>query len=58
MRNRRLKRASDLAMKHEYLPEDVQAMQDPWDSYLTPLIEHFKKERLEREQLSKQKYYL
>ncbi|XP_042479780.1 cytochrome b-c1 complex subunit 7-2, mitochondrial-like [Macadamia integrifolia] len=37
-RNARLKRALDLSMKHEYLPEDVQAMQTPFRSYLQDML--------------------
>ncbi|XAR70941.1 hypothetical protein NMG60_11027988 [Bertholletia excelsa] len=37
-RNQRLKRAMDLSMKHEYLPEDFQAMQTPFRSYLQDML--------------------
>ncbi|CAN1828213.1 Cytochrome b-c1 complex subunit 7-2, mitochondrial [Linum perenne] len=37
-RNQRLKRAMDLSMKHEYLPEDLQAMQTPFRSYLKDML--------------------
>uniref|UniRef100_A0A2P2KYQ1 Cytochrome b-c1 complex subunit 7 n=1 Tax=Rhizophora mucronata TaxID=61149 RepID=A0A2P2KYQ1_RHIMU len=37
-RNQRLKRAMDLSMKHEYLPEDLQAMQTPFRSYLQHML--------------------
>ncbi|ESR63740.1 hypothetical protein CICLE_v10009887mg [Citrus x clementina] len=37
-RNQRLKRAMDLSMKHEYLPEDLQAMQTPFRSYLQDML--------------------
>lgn len=30
MRNKRLKRAADLGVKHTYLPYDLQAANDPW----------------------------
>ncbi|KAJ9167772.1 hypothetical protein P3X46_019368 [Hevea brasiliensis] len=50
-RNQRLKRAMDLSMKHEYLPEDLQAMQTPFRSYLQDMLALVKKERAEREAL-------
>ncbi|CAK9147151.1 unnamed protein product, partial [Ilex paraguariensis] len=37
-RNQRLKRAMDLSMKHEYLPENLQAMQTPFRSYLQDML--------------------
>ncbi|PNY10750.1 cytochrome b-c1 complex subunit 7-2-like protein, partial [Trifolium pratense] len=37
-RHARLKRAIDLSMKHEYLPEDLQAMQTPFRSYLQEML--------------------
>ncbi|EPS66003.1 hypothetical protein M569_08777 [Genlisea aurea] len=50
-RNQRLKRAMDLSMKHEYLPENLQAMQTPFRSYLQPMLALVKRERAEREAL-------
>ncbi|KAI9073982.1 hypothetical protein K1719_044046 [Acacia pycnantha] len=50
-RNQRLKRAMDLSMKHEYLPENLQAMQTPFRSYLQDMLTFVKKERAEREGL-------
>uniref|UniRef100_A0A0D3AXN4 Cytochrome b-c1 complex subunit 7 n=1 Tax=Brassica oleracea var. oleracea TaxID=109376 RepID=A0A0D3AXN4_BRAOL len=57
-RNQRLKRAMDLSMKHEYLPDDLQAVQTPFRSYLQEmlaLVSHMqflvKRERAEREAL-------
>ncbi|CAA2959047.1 cytochrome b-c1 complex subunit 7 [Olea europaea subsp. europaea] len=50
-RNQRLKRAIDLSMKHEYLPEDLQAMQTPFRSYLQEMLTLVKKEQAEREAL-------
>ncbi|KAJ4959396.1 hypothetical protein NE237_026507 [Protea cynaroides] len=50
-RNARLKRAIDLSMKHEYLPEDLQAMQTPFRYYLQDMLALVKKERAEREAL-------
>ncbi|PPD95334.1 hypothetical protein GOBAR_DD07640 [Gossypium barbadense] len=37
-RNQRLKRAMDLSMKHEYLPENLQQMQAPFRSYLQDML--------------------
>ncbi|KAJ6915101.1 cytochrome b-c1 complex subunit 7-2 [Populus alba x Populus x berolinensis] len=50
-RHQRLKRAIDLSMKHEYLPEDLQAMQTPFRSYLQEMLAFVKRERAEREAL-------
>ncbi|KAJ3670225.1 hypothetical protein LUZ60_010549 [Juncus effusus] len=50
-RNQRLKRAMDLSMKHEYLPEDLQALQTPYRSYLRDMLALVKRERAEREAL-------
>jgi ubiquinol-cytochrome c reductase subunit 7 len=50
-RNARLKRAMDLSMKHQYLPEDVQALQTPFRSYLSDMLALVKKESAEREAL-------
>ncbi len=33
-RNQRLKRASDISLKKEYLPKQLQAVQTPYESYL------------------------
>ena len=30
MRNKRLKRAADLSLKHTYLPYEMQEQHDPW----------------------------
>jgi ubiquinol-cytochrome c reductase subunit 7 len=48
MRAQRLKRAIDLSMKHSYLTKEEQAMQTPFDFYLTPIVERVKAERAER----------
>ncbi|PKH69519.1 hypothetical protein CRG98_050114, partial [Punica granatum] len=40
-RNQRLKRAMDLSMKHEYLPENLQAMQTPFRGYLKDMLALF-----------------
>ncbi|KAH9799233.1 cytochrome b-c1 complex subunit 7-2 [Citrus sinensis] len=50
-RNQRLKRAMDLSMKHEYLPEDLQAMQTPFRNYLQDMLALVKREKAEREAL-------
>ncbi|XP_042002705.1 cytochrome b-c1 complex subunit 7 [Salvia splendens] len=50
-RNQRLKRAMDLSMKHDYLPEDLQAMQTPFRSYLQDMLALVKREQAEREAL-------
>ncbi|KAG2632408.1 cytochrome b-c1 complex subunit 7-like isoform X1 [Panicum virgatum] len=50
-RNQRLKRAMDLSMKHQYLPDDVQAIQVPFRSYLSDMLALVKKEKAEREAL-------
>ncbi|XP_039064238.1 cytochrome b-c1 complex subunit 7-2, mitochondrial-like [Hibiscus syriacus] len=55
-RNQRLKRAIDLSMKHEYLPEDLQKMQTPFRSYLQDMLAlvsscTVEKENAEREAL-------
>ncbi|KDP33618.1 hypothetical protein JCGZ_07189 [Jatropha curcas] len=50
-RNQRLKRAMDLSMKHEYLPEDLQARQTPFRNYLQDMLALVKRERAEREAL-------
>ncbi|WVY91178.1 hypothetical protein V8G54_036692 [Vigna mungo] len=50
-RHARLKRAIDLSMKHEYLPDDLQAMQTPFRGYLQDMLALVKRERAEREAL-------
>lgn len=50
-RNQRLKRALDLSLKHEYLPEDLQAMQTPFRYYLQDMLALVKRENAEREAL-------
>ncbi|OIW15068.1 hypothetical protein TanjilG_13995 [Lupinus angustifolius] len=50
-RHQRLKRAIDLSMKHQYLPEDLQAVQTPFRSYLRDMLAFVKRERAEREAL-------
>ncbi|KAL5684156.1 hypothetical protein ACJX0J_010541, partial [Zea mays] len=37
-RIQRLKRAMDLSMKHQYLPEDLQAQQVPFRGYLGDML--------------------
>ncbi|KAL0687102.1 hypothetical protein Bca4012_086779 [Brassica carinata] len=50
-RNQRLKRAMDLSMKHEYLPEDLQAVQTPFRGYLKEMLALVEREKKEREAL-------
>ncbi|KAL1193325.1 Cytochrome b-c1 complex subunit 7-1 [Cardamine amara subsp. amara] len=50
-RNQRLKRAMDLSMKHQYLTNDLQAMQTPFRGYLQEMLALVERERLEREAL-------
>ncbi|CAL0319174.1 unnamed protein product [Lupinus luteus] len=50
-RHQRLKRAIDLSMKHQYLPQDLQALQTPFRSYLQEMLAYVKRERAEREAL-------
>ncbi|EYU29236.1 hypothetical protein ABFS82_05G128300 [Erythranthe guttata] len=50
-RNQRLKRAMDLSMKHQYLPDDLQRMQTPFRSYLQEMLAFVKREQAEREAL-------
>ncbi|RZB68696.1 Cytochrome b-c1 complex subunit 7-2 isoform C [Glycine soja] len=50
-RHARLKRAIDLSMKHEYLPDNLQAMQTPFRGYLQDMLTLVKRERAEREAL-------
>ena len=47
-RDRRLKRAIDLNIKHTYLPVEIQALQDPLNFYLTDHIDEAKQLREER----------
>ena len=50
-RDRRLKRAIDLNIKHIYLPQEIQALQDPLNFYLTEHVQEAKLLREERELL-------
>ncbi|KAM3261394.1 hypothetical protein ACQJBY_052197 [Aegilops geniculata] len=50
-RHQRLKRAMDLSMKHQYLPDDVRALQTPFKSYLSDMLALVKKEAAERKAL-------
>ena len=47
LRNKRLKRAMDLGLKHTYLPAEMQAAHDPWADSMTRYIAEAKQERLE-----------
>ncbi|XP_051134735.1 cytochrome b-c1 complex subunit 7 [Andrographis paniculata] len=50
-RNQRLLRAMDISMKHEYLPENLQAMQTPFRNYLQDMLTLVKRENAERKAL-------
>lgn len=50
-RTQRLKRAIDLSLKHDYLPEHLQAIQTPFRSYLQDMLALVKRENAEREAL-------
>ncbi|GBG29916.1 Cytochrome b-c1 complex subunit 7 [Hondaea fermentalgiana] len=50
-RQRRITRAIDLNFKHEELPKEIQAVQEPGKFYLAPLMEEFRKLRVERQLL-------
>lgn len=56
-RHQRLLRAMDLSMKHQYLPDDLQAKQTPFRSYLHDMISLIKKEKAEREALGAMPLY-
>lgn len=47
--SRRIRRCQDLAMKHETLPPEVQAVQQPLKIEITPIIEDLEQRTLERE---------
>mgnify|MGYP001332028949 CR=1 FL=1 len=49
MRDRRIKRAVDMSMKHTHLPKEIAALQDPGNFYLSDNIKEAKKLREERE---------
>eukprot|EP00210_Caulerpa_lentillifera_P003561 g3397.t1 len=50
-RIQRLKRASDLSMKHTYLSEEMQAKQTPFESYLQEMLDKVHLENIERKNL-------
>nr|UER43498.1 cytochrome bd ubiquinol oxidase 14kDa subunit [Viscum album] len=50
-RTQRLMRAMDHSLKHTYLPEDLQAVQTPFRSYLYDMRRLIKKENKERKAL-------
>uniref|UniRef100_A0ACD5WD44 Uncharacterized protein n=1 Tax=Avena sativa TaxID=4498 RepID=A0ACD5WD44_AVESA len=50
-RIQRLKRAMDLSMKHQYLTDELQALQTPFKSYLSDMLALVKKEAAERKAL-------
>eukprot|EP00882_Tetradesmus_deserticola_P004531 GHRQ01004777.1.p1 GENE.GHRQ01004777.1~~GHRQ01004777.1.p1 ORF type:complete len:121 (+),score=52.64 GHRQ01004777.1:469-831(+) len=50
-RNARLKRAMDLSLKGTFLPDELQALQTPFQHYIQPVLKEIKAERQERAQL-------
>uniref|UniRef100_A0A7S2WSF4 Cytochrome b-c1 complex subunit 7 n=1 Tax=Mucochytrium quahogii TaxID=96639 RepID=A0A7S2WSF4_9STRA len=52
-RQRRIRRAIDLNFKHQYLPKEIEAVQEPGTVYLQPLMDKFRVLREERELLTK-----
>ena len=53
MRARRLKRAFDISFKEKTLPEELQKIQRPFDSYIVELQDQAKARRIERDLLNK-----
>lgn len=53
MRNKRLKRAADLNVKHTYLPAELQEGFDVWEDYLSDGMLDAKKLRLEQQAMGK-----
>lgn len=53
MRQRRLKRAMDLSLKHQELPAQIQDVQTPGDFYLAPVQDKLRQLAEERELLQK-----
>lgn len=56
-RNQRLKRASDISMKHTELPKELQELQTPFEFYLKDALEQVKLENEERTALGQGKLY-
>lgn len=56
LRQRRLKRAMDLSLKQQYLPEHIQAVQKPFEGYLDELMNEFRVLRKERDRLTGGKF--
>ena len=50
-RQRRIRRAIDISLKHEYLPAEIQALQTPGKVYMAEEMEKARKRREEREWL-------
>lgn len=50
-RNQRLKRASDVSMKHSELPKELQQVQTPYNDYMNDVLQLVKAENQERAQL-------
>mmetsp|Transcript_33564 Transcript_33564/g.94968 ORF Transcript_33564/g.94968 Transcript_33564/m.94968 type:complete len:122 (+) Transcript_33564:130-495(+) len=57
LRNQRIKRASDLSSKKQYLSPEMQAKQTPLAFYATPLLDQVKLENEERAALGTEKPY-
>jgi ubiquinol-cytochrome c reductase subunit 7 len=51
-RERRIRRAMILSLRHEYLPKEIQAIQTPGKSYMREAMEEQRKIREERERLT------
>ena len=51
-RERRIRRAMLLSLKHEYLPKEIQAIQEPGKWYMRDEVEQQRKIREEREKLN------
>lgn len=56
-RNQRLKRASDLSMKHSELPKELQQLQTPYEFYMKDTLDLVKLETEERLALGAGKPY-
>ncbi|GAB4817839.1 hypothetical protein N2152v2_004885 [Parachlorella kessleri] len=56
-RNQRLKRASDISMKHSELPKEMQKLQTPFEHYMKDALEQVRLENEERIELNTSKPY-
>jgi len=50
-REQRIRRAMLLSLKHEYLPNEIQAIQEPGKWYMKDMMEEMRKIREERDRL-------